>query len=177
MDALPGTHPAGFGTPWCGHCQRAQPADPNALAAAGWSPPKGGRRPRPTPGSASSVWPTLIGRDGRGGGGCAPAASAGDPHAVALAITQAGGRRRCLSPWRPCGKARAASCDVCQRARRQEWRTAPAPAAGRRADHLVLDADGQMTARRDARAPACVKPRPGTGGPGGMAASDLLSPR
>ena len=33
VDALPGTTLLEFGTPWCGHCQRAQPLIENALAA------------------------------------------------------------------------------------------------------------------------------------------------
>mgnify|MGYP000042893341 CR=1 FL=1 len=33
VDALPGTTLLEFGTPWCGHCQRAQPLLQSALSA------------------------------------------------------------------------------------------------------------------------------------------------
>lgn len=33
VDALPGTTVLEFGTPWCGHCQRAQPLIESALQA------------------------------------------------------------------------------------------------------------------------------------------------
>ena len=95
VDALPGTTLLEFGTPWCGHCQRAQPLIETALAA--W-PMVAHLKVEDGPGQrlgrsfGVKLWPTLIAlRDGREVARCVRPQQAQEIHdAVALAITQAG---------------------------------------------------------------------------------------
>jgi thioredoxin 1 len=89
VDALPGATLLEFGSPWCGHCRRAQPLIEQALAAhPGVQHIKvhdaSGRRLGRS--FQVKLWPTLVFL--RGGKEVARLVRPGDPAAIAAALAQ-----------------------------------------------------------------------------------------